>query len=374
MTINNAKICDKFKVVAHPYKYDKTDHTGQSVDMGMYPPDAVPESSGNTMYPAVDWFNIELPMECKADSTEQDPFDEDGEDGEPEADKRKDALGQILSYAELIFQRQQRMFFFMLVFLGDFVRIVRIDHSGIFATHKINYKVHGEVLAKFLYGYSRLSAAKRGYDPTATRILPESELYNDMVDWGNKVDANDPRDYVRALFKKSLRTSWPWWKLEVHVQPAHKKGRKRRPVVQRFVVGKPHFQAPGVAGRFTRGYVALPVSANDKIARDAKFVFLKDAWRVDHEDIDQEGAILQFLNEHKVKYVPTLVCHGDLGQVTVSQDHWREFHPDRERLPLKRHSHYRLVMKEVGLPLEEFQESSLELCQALCCCLQGELC
>ena len=128
--INNAKICDKFKVVAHPYKYDKTDHTGQSVDMGMYPPDAVPESSGNTMYPAVDWFNIALPMECKADSTEQDPFDEDGEDGEPEADKRKDALGQILSYAELIFQRQQRMFFFMLVFLGDLVRIVRIDRSS----------------------------------------------------------------------------------------------------------------------------------------------------------------------------------------------------------------------------------------------------
>ena len=141
-----------------------------------------------------DWFNVELPMECKADSTEQDPFDEHSVDGEPLAEKRKDALGQILSYAELVFKRQQRMFFFMLIFLGDFVRIARFDHSGIFATHKMNYKTDGEAVVKFLSAYSRLSAAERGHDPTATRILPQSDLYNDMVDRGDKVNAKDPRD------------------------------------------------------------------------------------------------------------------------------------------------------------------------------------
>ena len=103
-----------------------------------------------------------------------------------------------------------------------------------------------------------------------------------------------------------------------------------------------------------------------------RFVFLKDAWRVDHDGVEREGATLRYLNGHKVQFVPTLLYHGDLGQVTSSQDHWRAFHPEADRLPLKRHSHYRLVMKEVGLPLEEFQESSSELCKALFCCLQGE--
>ena len=374
--INDAKICPGFTVVAHPYRADKTEHTKQAVDMGMYPDGAVPEPSKNGTYPAMDWFNVELPMECKADSTEQDPFDEHSVDGEPLAEKRKDALGQILSYAELVFKRQQRMFFFMLIFLGDFVRIARFDHSGVFATHKMNYKTDGEAVVKFLSAYSRLSAAKRGHDPTAKRIRKNSKLYNAMCKRGRTVNPDDSRDYVRVLFEKSLDTDWPWWQLEVPMGPAQEndKAVEQKPTSQRFVVGKPHFQAPGVAGRFTRGYVALPVTEKGEIPGDAQFVFLKDAWRVDHDGIEQEGVTLRFLNDHNVKCVPTLVCHGDLGQVTKSQDHWHAFHPGADRLPLKRHSHYRLVMKEVGLPLEEFQGSSLELCYVVYCCLRGKCC
>ncbi len=316
-------------------------------------------------------------MECKSDETEQDAFDETQPNGEPAEDKRKDALGQALSYVELIVKRQHRMFVFMLFFLGDSVRIARFDRSGVFVTRKFDYKVNGSVLVDFLYRYSRLSDAERGYDPTVTRILPNTPLYRAMLTRANNEIPNDRRDYVRKLFKKSLNHQWPWWKIEVHVQAPQGRTRNRRNqiVVLNFAVGMPHFQAPGVAGRGTRGYVAVPIGDYDTIVSDAKFVYLKDAWRVDHTGIDQEGVTLKFLNDKGVQFVPTLVCHGDLpGQVTTSQDHWRAFHPDEsERLPLKRHQHYRLVVKEVGLPLEDFRNRSTELCEALYHCLLGAL-
>ncbi|EJF57519.1 hypothetical protein DICSQDRAFT_69235, partial [Dichomitus squalens LYAD-421 SS1] len=180
-----------------------------------------------------------------------------------------------------------------------------------------------------------------------------------MQDRAARADPQDTHDYVRELFARSLDKGWPWWKLEVRGNVTKRKHHNFRPLTRKFLVGKPHFQASGVAGRFTRGYVALPLVSNDKIAKDAKFVFLKDAWRIDDADVEQEGATLEFLNDHKVKHVPTLVCHGDLGQFTESQDHWLAFRP-RNTFNLERHSHYRLVMKEVGLPLEEFSGQLLQ--------------
>ncbi|TBU38476.1 hypothetical protein BD309DRAFT_874282 [Dichomitus squalens] len=368
--LNNARICPGFKFVAHPHKPDKTEDTKQSVDMGMYPVDNVPEAANTATYPGVDWSYLELPMECKTSSTEQDPFDEE-RGGEPVGDKRKDVLGQILSYAELVFQRQQRMFFFMVIFLGDYARIARFDHSGVFATHKFEYKTKNSPLVKFLYGYSRLSAVERGHDPTATRILSTDPLYKNMEERALAKKTEDPHDYVRDLFKHTLKYSRPWWKLEVHEQRKDDAGRDLEPVIHKFAVGAPYFQAPGVAGRFTRGYIALPVNDKGGIDDDATFVFLKDAWRVDHPEIEQEGEILRYLNQRKVPYVPTLVCHGDLGQVTTSQDHWKELHPEVKKVPLKTHSLYRVVVKEVGLPLEAFSDSSFELCQILACCIQA---
>ena len=372
--INDAKICPGFKVVATPYQADKTEPSKQAVDLGLYRTKDAPKREKGKAYPAVDWFGIDLPMECKADETEQDAFDENEPNGEPTGDKRRDALGQALSYVELIVKRQHRMFVFMLFFLGNSVRIARFDRSGVFVTRKFDYKANGSVLADFLCRYSRLSDAERGYDPSVSRILPNTLLYNAMCQRAKDKKADDPRDYIRELFQKSLHAEWPWWKVEVHAHAPRGKTRNQRnhTVIRKFVVGMPHFQAPGVAGRGTRGYVALPVRDDDTIADDAKFVYLKDAWRVDHNGIDQEGLTLQFLNDEHVEYVPTLLCHGDLpGQVTKSQDHWKAFHPEKEKVPLKRHQHYRLVMKEVGLPLEEFKDNSSELCEAIFCCLKG---
>ncbi|KAI0719715.1 hypothetical protein C8T65DRAFT_826720 [Cerioporus squamosus] len=144
-----------------------------------------------------------------------------------------------------------------------------------------------------------------------------------------------------------------------------------------FAVGKPHFQAPGVAGRGTRGYVALPLDDNtgkpplDDDGQPTKpFVYLKDAWRIDHPSLQKEGVVLQALNRANVKFVPTALYHGDLrGQDTLSYKNWSTLRGD-EPCTLKPHQHYRLVVKEVGKPLSEFDRGA-DLVMAILNCIQA---
>lgn len=326
----------------------------------MYPNDALDRVEVTTETPSklgrTDWSSIEIAIECKMDATAGDPFDETDDFNEPEADTRRKVLGQVLNYAEKVFDRQHRTAQYMLLFLGNFARIVRVDRAGIYATSKFNYRTEGTKLAAFLHHYVNLAAAERGHDTTAVRVLPESKEGQRMLDRVKNIDA---KDYVAKRFEKLLDREWPWWMLEVTDELDKKKKR-------RFLVGKPHFQAPGVAGRATRGYIALDADSDSD-----DFVYVKDAWRVVSKNIEKEGAILEELSAHRVQYVPTLVCHGDIpGQKTESQAVWKKHHP-KEKCHMKHHQHYRLVTKEVGKPLEEVSSGN-ELMKVMYCAVLGE--
>ncbi|KAI0359641.1 hypothetical protein OH77DRAFT_1420183 [Trametes cingulata] len=356
--LNKADLCPGYQFASTPHKGDPSEDTKQAVDCGLYPSSAIPrlgitEDGG---FGRTDWSSVEIAIECKMHATDHDPFDERMVNEEPNAETRRSVLGQILSYMELIFRRQQRTFQFMLLFIGGYARIVRVDRSGLFATKKFNYRAEGNKLAVFLWRYSRLTAALRGHDPTAVRLEPDSPEAQRMR---NRVKTVAPDDYVAQAFKNLLDEEWAWWKLEVPDETDPTKSRF-------FLVAKPHFQAPGVVGRATRGHIALeatPGAGDD-------FVYLKDAWRVVVDTIQKEGVILEKLREKKVRYVPTLVCHGDIpGQKTVSQAVWPKYHPG-QTCKLKKHQHYRLVVEEVGKPLDQFK-NSYELIVALWCCVMA---
>ncbi|RPD52761.1 hypothetical protein L226DRAFT_541035 [Lentinus tigrinus ALCF2SS1-7] len=380
-TINNSDVVDSNRLVcaSTPYKSDRNDSTHQAVDLGLYPTKFKPINEGDGEYNRrVNWSRIDLSIECKVDPTDQDPFDESADDLLPIAADRKKALGQILTYVENVFMHQHRTLHYMILFLGHYARIVRFDHSGVYSTTKFNYKTHGAILTTFLYRYSARDAAQRGHDPTATRLELRDPLVAQMRKLGQEEKKANPDDHVQRMFNASLDNAWPWYKLEVHVQrksgePEPPRGRLRshQPprITRSFVVGKPHFDAGGVVGRGTRGYVAVEVDAGGQLV--GPFVYLKDAWRVDHDGIEQEGCVLEELNHHKVPFVPTLVCHGDLkGQVTESQDAWakRKVKNPQVKRTFKKHQHYRLVVAEVGKPLEEFG-SGFKLVSAVFCCL-----
>ncbi|OSD00249.1 hypothetical protein PYCCODRAFT_1469576 [Trametes coccinea BRFM310] len=344
--------------VSTPNKGDGNVASNQKIDGGLYPRAEAPQDSTR-------WSSIELSIECKTEPTQQDPFDDGSAWPEPSSIMRKDVLGQIMCYAVLVFDNQHRTHHFTLLLLGAMARIIRWDRSGLLATHKFDYTKKPQYLALFLWRFGRLTPEQRGHDSTAERILPGSATYKLMhARAATPMKAGDGSaigEHARELFKDSLFIKAPakddstktvvlgpapLWRLTVHDSRG----------CRTFLVGLPHTTAGTLAGRGTRTYVAL-----DEGDKDGPLVYLKDAWRVAHDRMEQEGKILELLNDDSgggpVNGVPTLHCHGDVeGQVTLSQSVWRDKNPDAkpEDSPFKTHNHYRLVVKEVCLPMREF--------------------
>ncbi|CDO77506.1 hypothetical protein BN946_scf184912.g5 [Trametes cinnabarina] len=351
--------------VSAPHKGDGTVASNQKIDGGLY-------LRGNAPQDSTSWSSIELSIECKIDATKQDPFDDKTKNPEASAITRKDVRGQIMCYAVLVFDNQHRVHHFTLLILGAMARLVRWDRSGVLVTHKFDYTKEPEKLAQFLWRFGRMTPAQRGHDTTAVRVLPGSADFRLMharattplMNRNGRVIDEHARDMFEQSLKVTVRVcieddsgkktydvvekDAPLWRLTVHGEqgPRH------------FLVGKPHTTAASLAGRGTRTYVAI-----DTADPDGQFVYMKDAWRVAHDGIDQEGKILKKLNDDSdggpVVGVPTLRCHGDVvGQVTISQDVWREKHPTakHEDCPLKTHRHYRLVVNEVCLPMSKFSD------------------
>ncbi|RPD52760.1 hypothetical protein L226DRAFT_603105 [Lentinus tigrinus ALCF2SS1-7] len=361
-------------------KFVINDPTGQAIYCGMYPAKFAPEESQTAAGDEsrrTDWSRIDLCIECKLDSTSQDPFDEKTLDHSPEAVTRRKVLGQILWYAELVFRHQQRQFHYMLLLFQECARIIYFNHSSMVVTEKIPYATQGQKLSEFLVRYGRLRKPEfQGYDPTAVRIDKTDDphdIHSLVHEYAEKCVANDAEDHAARLFRDSLVDSWPIWRLQVYDEQTESE--------HWFAVGQPHFQASHVIGRGTRGYVALPLQLdengelsvpplNKESEPTVPFMYLKDAWRIDHPSLQKEGFVLQALNEAGVKYVPTVLQHGDLpGQSTLSYQKWFILR-DKGECKLKPHQHYRLIVKEVGKPLSEFR-CGAELVTAILNCIQA---
>ncbi|KAI0916061.1 hypothetical protein AcV5_003504 [Taiwanofungus camphoratus] len=383
--VTGSHMCPGFKFVLTPHKPDEGDSSRQKVDAGLYteadaPTDGKPH-----------WAKQRMWVEWKKERELQDPFSDNGPEFEATSEERQKNRGQIISYAAKVFAHQHRRFLFTILILRDHARILFWDRSGAAVTEKFDYRLHPELLGRFLWRFSQLSPEEQGYDPTASIVAEGTEEYELMNRMATiQLEASD---YVREYFKNSLDGEWTRWKLSIEedVQEHLSQPSASNETVKRsryFLVGKPHFFAPGVAGRGTRGYVAIDLETE-------KFVFLKDAWRVNLPGIDKEGNVVRFLNEKGVNHVPTLVCHGDIdSQCTVVQDLWTSTNlpmvsnsppgtlqlavatteavssPVHRRNPLKRHTHYRLVTAEVGRPMSDFRTGS-ELVTIMCHCLQA---
>ncbi|EIW53022.1 uncharacterized protein TRAVEDRAFT_53439 [Trametes versicolor FP-101664 SS1] len=244
---------------------------------------------------------------------------------------RMEARKQLFHHAEDVSQYQHRTALYMLLIAERQFRFLRWDASGMIITQAADYVEDPCLLCEMLWRMSLLSDEQLGMDPTAARILPGTDDFK-MMDTAAIPQASDvdhterdvgedeviPTDfvfqYVREGFAKSLGAEWPRYRLEVPYEDS----------VRMFLVGKPAFRASGMAGRGTRGYVALD-------CKTGRFVWLKDTWRTYLDLLDQEGTVLAHLNSKGVPYVPTLICHGDvLDQVARKPDLWEG---DRSQAP-----------------------------------------
>ncbi|TBU21216.1 hypothetical protein BD311DRAFT_734591 [Dichomitus squalens] len=351
------------------------------------------------------------------DSESDEDEDDDTVEGEAQTAKQpapqdtpaKDVFGQITTYTELVQAIQHRTAVFMLLVIGRRFRILRWDRAGVIVTPSVDYYEDPNGLCDFLWRISHVSDTTLGFDPTAIRLSPSHPEWRKMDEYAlplktdvcstsrvlqpGELEPPDPGseepqlvfDYVRKMFAESIvDPRWPRYKLSVG------EGTGQR----NFLVGKPSFCASGAVGRGTRGYTAIDLNTGG-------FVWLKDSWRVAYEKVEQEGVILSRINAVSgIDNVPTLVCHGDiLHQRTLTADWWEtknaapsarprgvkrkrddESEPSadpgpaqdvsdfRHDCPLLQHQHYRVVVKEVGMPLKKFQ-TAIQLLSLLLDCL-----
>ncbi|KAI1784468.1 hypothetical protein LXA43DRAFT_1042241, partial [Ganoderma leucocontextum] len=300
------------------------------------------------------FFLDDLSIEFKRGGTEKDAWDDHAKkDMEANALTRMGVRGQLMSYGERHFYFQHGTGLFMLLVNGGEFRVIRWDRSGCIVTEALNYvdtPEHTKKLLEFFYAYSKASPKQRGIDTTATRLpkkscgrlwmqrvaaahpgdlahadgtvvqsVPEGFVVKPTRDgptsslFATNILADDPTattgfgdlssasattaivpvfKYVRDLFRASISESWLCYSLNVC-------GRD-------YLVGKPIFAPHGLVGRGTRGYVALEWKTQ-------RLVFLKDAWRPFYHGVDQEGTTLEKLNAANISFVPTLICHEDVG-------------------------------------------------------------
>ncbi|KAL6301568.1 hypothetical protein BKA93DRAFT_738530 [Sparassis latifolia] len=347
-------MCPGYQVAESDSRYDENDSTKQKPDVALYRESELPVDN------RPNWNIQRLHFEFKGRCDQDDPFDDKSEDFESVGDKREEHRGQFIQYAEKLFERQQRCFCFTVMMLGRQARLCRWDRSGAVVTEKFDY-VKQSYLRDFLWRFAHLSDVDQGYDPTAIPIPKDSAEADLMRKAASPTDENCA--HIREYFRNSLDESWTWWRLkvDVHVSAADSTAHE---VKGEYLVGKPHFLSHGMAGRGTRGYVAIDCYTKN-------FVWLKDAWRVDHAGIEKEGDILWRLNDLKIENVPTVLQHGDiLRQRTLSQDYWKAPQSNPAMMkPLKSHTHYRLVEKEVCRPMSDF-DSGEDLVHLVWDCVQ----
>ncbi|KAI0739851.1 hypothetical protein C8Q80DRAFT_1200609 [Daedaleopsis nitida] len=300
------------------------DPSGQKIDAALYHEKVVPKDG------CPHWPDQVIPIEFKRHGTDRDAFDDKKEEVQAMSVERKKVQGQLISYAEITFAVQQRVFLIMVFVFGRKLRLLRWDRSGVIVTQAVDYYNNWKWFCDALWRISvlaRLAPHRLRADPSATRIYNNDDRWATMTrvakavktDVGHDEHVLEPNEltgphtfaYVRKLFRLSLVDGWPRYQLEVP------DGNKMR----NFLVCRPYFRAKGMAGRGTRGYVAFDCDSE-------RFVWLKDAWRAHYDLVEREGDVLRRLNAAKVENIPTLVCHGDiLGQTTETPDHWLSQHP-----------------------------------------------
>ncbi|KAI0707486.1 hypothetical protein C8T65DRAFT_781158 [Cerioporus squamosus] len=360
----------------------KVDDDGQKVDSAFYRFQDAPGDGRQR------WSDQLIPVEFKSakGNAIQDPYEDTADGVRPAtSEHRTKNRGQIITYAESLFAIQHRLAVFTLLVIGRKARFIRWDRSGSIVTNKFDYYLQWKFFVDVLWRVANCCNVLLGFDPTAHLLSLGDPYYELMTTAAVEQDSDIHHTerflaldevpklplvfaYVRKAFRESLE-DWPRYRVE------------------------PRFRAKGLAGRGTRGYVALDCETQ-------RFVWLKDAWRAHYLLVDREGDILERLKKAQVARVPTVVCHGDIGdQVTLTPQWWEQKNsyptpspstcadnvggpssststkrkldeadeeavpppkglselPFRTECPLRCHKHYRLVEEEVALPLSEFQ-------------------
>lgn len=282
---------------------------------------------------------LELNFKFKLKNT-QDPFRDPKGKGNPkthaftaQTSTGWGVLDQLASYATEWCSWQHRTFAFTVCIFGSYARFIRWDRSGAVVSERFNYQEDSHLLSTFLWRFVHLKPKDRGRD-TTVRDASQEEA-----------------EVAKVELKK--------WKYK----------NTRSPVVftveddginREFIGWGSMTVANSLMGRATRAYPVWDIKKKERR-------FLKDAWR--DITLEAEANIIRELNKEGVRYVPTVLCGGDIqGHTTRSQ----EFAGNTEGLSTYRpwrcgqkdivaRIHHRLVVNFVGQHLNRFPSKFIML-------------
>lgn len=346
------------------------------------------------------WGSMVVPIELKSDISRA-PF-HFGSSRTEETEKKIKARGQIADYATRIMQRQHRLFLFMIVICKREARFLRWDRSGAIVTDAFDFVKNPEPLHTFFYRLSKMTREQHGYDPTV--VPADADEIALMESYKDKLPQDD---YLRKCLNDAMERGWPIQKVmmrqedvvsveswraaankadstgstppdtsqassacgESSPEPSSDAGvSDPGPHVSKdaclasaspprcFLVGKPCATSDSPTGRGTNGYVAYDLATG-------RLVFLKGAWRA--KTANSEIKVYEDLWKAGVRCIATPICGGDVvgsdGKVqqTVTQKYLTD-------IPVR--IHCRLVVEEIGRPLEDY-EGGEDLVGALLCAL-----
>ncbi|PIL26673.1 hypothetical protein GSI_11249 [Ganoderma sinense ZZ0214-1] len=301
-------------------------------------------------------------------------------------EKRKGLDSDVLAEMQHHFVYQQLTALFVVMVYGRrIIRVARWDRSGVVMSRMEDFVARPYLLVELFRRLSVATDKQLGLDLTASPVLPGSADY-ELMDRAAQPCADDieiaegtvvqaqakPTNsttspvtfkYFREVFAYTLQPpaqsgnpgraqtsllTTSRWKLSIPTAGTNGESESRD-----FLVGRPFqsFQSRDDADidwRNTRSYIALDCLTQ-------QFVFLKDAWRGRlgrEENPESEGDILAALNKAGASHVPTVVCHADLQKTVTSKYRWDKYGIEAKRANPR--SHFRMVVKELGLKLNHF--------------------
>ena len=212
------------------------------------------------------------------------------------------AFGLSIAFAVEILARQQRAFLFSISMSGSLARLYRWDRAGCIVTQAFDVRERPELLTEFLWRFSALSDAERGFDTTIELASSTEEaLFRDSI----RKYVSSQLDITGEELNKAVSAHYqPGYVAVVHILEPPESGAVP---THRYLVSRPVVSPLHLTGRCTRGYWAVQVNTG-------RLAFLKDTWRPPSHTVT-EGDTLLRLNDLGVRNVPELAAHGDVFDV-----------------------------------------------------------
>ncbi|KAI0736601.1 hypothetical protein C8Q72DRAFT_768809 [Fomitopsis betulina] len=268
-------------------------------------------------------------------------------------------MAQISRYAAKIMRRQFLAYCFTIFVCRNYAWLMRWDRAGLVISEPFDFLQQPQLLHTFFYRFACMTDVERGCDPT---VKPATK---DEIERMRAFTTFDT-DWHRAKFQASLEEGRIMKILvpaaDIITPEELEAGKKNertdtsvpKPPLREFLVGKPHFMGNSPTGSGTKGFIAYDVTEN-------RLVFLKDCWRPEAETYHPEGEVYLHLHSHNVDFIATPVAAGD-----VVDDEAGIHTTCADTLLNTPRRHYRLILKEVAMPLEEY-DNSYELVDTVLC-------